>query len=157
MEKAMFHLSFRGVRNFPPCALSRHHFQIRRIKTRIRDGKLTVESNNELLAGWVFESDFEISTIVILDAKISGSEGALSFRFLGIRYAPQRERFKYLTVYKGSGGNVSATQYGSECVQSSDRGSEDCLFLNLWTPYIPWSPRDELAKDLKPVMFSTHG
>jgi hypothetical protein len=50
------------------------------------------------LAGWVFESDFEISTIVILDAKISGSEGALSFRFLGIRYAPQPERFKYSTV-----------------------------------------------------------
>jgi carboxylesterase type B len=101
--------------------------------------------------------DFEISTIVVLDAKIIRFRDALSFRFLGIRYATQPERFKYSTVYKGSGGNVSATQYGSECVQSPDKGSEDCLFLNIWTPYIPRSPRDALAKDLKPVMFFIHG
>jgi len=55
--------------------------------------QLTVESNSELLTGWVFESNFEISTIVILDIKIIRFRDALSFRFLGIRYASQPERF----------------------------------------------------------------
>jgi carboxylesterase type B len=78
-----------------------------------------------------------------------------SFRFLGIRYAPQPERFTYSTLYTGPGGTVSALDYGSECVQGTS-GSEDCLFLNVWTPYLPASPSSSSSK-LKPVLFWIHG
>lgn len=79
----------------------------------------------------------------------------LAFRFFGIRYAPQPERFTYSTLYKGSGGAASALNYGSECPQG-DAGSEDCLFLNIWTNYLP-RPGCSNKKDLKPVMFWIHG
>lgn len=79
----------------------------------------------------------------------------MSFRFLGIRYAPQPKRFTYSTPYTGTGGNVSATTYGSQCIQSGG-GSEDCLFLNIWTPYLP-AHGGAPANKLKPVMFWIHG
>lgn len=78
----------------------------------------------------------------------------LSFRLEGIRYAPQPERFTYSSLYEGTGNNASATTYGSECVQGATR-SEDCLFLNIWTPYL--SAHGGAPKsDLKPVMFWIH-
>lgn len=39
-------------------------------------------------------------------------------------------------------------------MQAGNIGSEDCLFLNVWTPYLP--EKGESA-DLKPVMFWIHG
>ena len=56
----------------------------------------------------------------------------------------------------GTGNNASATSYGSECVQSGDVGSEDCLFMNIWTPYLP-AHGGAPSSDLKPVMFWIHG
>ena len=76
----------------------------------------------------------------------------LSFRFLGVRYAPQPKRFTYSTPYKGTASS-DATTYGSQCVQSGG-GSEDCLFLNIWTTYLPAHAG---SKQLKPVMFWIHG
>ncbi|KAI2636430.1 alpha/beta-hydrolase [Hypomontagnella submonticulosa] len=96
--------------------------------------QITVKSNNESLTG--FRDRF-------------------SFRFLGIRYAPQPKRFTYSEPYVGSGEEVSATAYGSQCAQPTDVGSEDCLFLNIWTTYVP-GPQSS-AKKLKPVMFWIHG
>lgn len=78
----------------------------------------------------------------------------LSFRFLGVRYAPKPGRFTYPELYAGSGQEQSALEYAPQCVQYGS-GSEDCLFLNIWTPYLPQgncSPRK-----LKPVMFWMHG
>ncbi|KUJ14597.1 cholinesterase [Mollisia scopiformis] len=99
-----------------------------------RRWQVTVHSNNEYLTGF---------------------RDRLSFRFLGVRYAPQPKRFTYSTRYVGTGSNVSATSYGSECVQSGG-GSEDCLFLNIWTPYLP-AHGGAPASKLKPVMFWIHG
>ncbi|KAI1104210.1 alpha/beta-hydrolase [Jackrogersella minutella] len=96
--------------------------------------QITVKSNNESLTG--FRDRF-------------------SFRFLGVRYAPQPERFTYSEPYSGSGGDVPATVYGSQCVQTGNVGSEDCLFMNIWTTYIP-GPKSDTEK-LKPVMFWIHG
>lgn len=74
-----------------------------------------------------------------------------------MRYAPQPERFTYSELYTGSNATVSATSFRSECAQSTTLGSEDCLFLNIWTPYLP-RPEDEGDKSkLKPVMFWIHG
>ncbi|KAN0105826.1 cholinesterase [Hyaloscypha variabilis] len=83
---------------------------------------------------------------------LTGFRDRLSFRFLGIRYAPQPKRFTYSTPYKGNGSS-DATSYGSQCLQSGG-GSEDCLFLNIWTTYLP-APAG--SKQLKPVMFWIHG
>ncbi|KAB5557953.1 Alpha/Beta hydrolase protein [Coniochaeta sp. 2T2.1] len=85
----------------------------------------------------------------------TGFRDRLAFRFFGIRYAPQPKRFTYSTAYKGSGGSVSALNYGSQCVQGNS-GSEDCLFLNIWTNYLPKAGCTK-PKNLKPVMFWIHG
>ncbi|KAI1212406.1 alpha/beta-hydrolase [Annulohypoxylon truncatum] len=96
--------------------------------------QITVESNNETLTGF---------------------RDRLSFRFLGIRYASQPERFTYSEPYTGNGNETSALGYGSQCVQAGDLGSEDCLFLNIWTTYIPGP--NSTVEALKPVMFWIHG
>ncbi|KAI1296158.1 Alpha/Beta hydrolase protein [Xylaria venustula] len=85
---------------------------------------------------------------------ITGFRDRLSFRFLGIRYAAQPKRFAYPTLYIGNNSDISATQYGSECIQGTS-GSEECHFLNIWTPFIP-GPRSG-RQSLRPVMFWIHG
>lgn len=80
-----------------------------------------------------------------------------SFRFYGVRYAPQPERFTYSELYKGSNTTVSATNFGSECAQGTDTGSEDCLFLNIWTPFLPKASSEDTASSLKSVLFWIHG
>lgn len=85
---------------------------------------------------------------------ITGFRDKYSFRFEGVRYAAEPERFTYSSVYNGT-GHSDALTFGSECVQGA-AGSEDCLFLNIWTPYLP--AKDEESEDkLKPVMFWIHG
>lgn len=82
-----------------------------------------------------------------------GFRNQKSFRFLGIPYANPPERFVYSTPYSPTGQTIQATAYGSQCAQASS-GSEDCLFLNIQTPYIP---KAGSKKDLRPVMFWIHG
>ncbi|KAJ6036527.1 hypothetical protein N7540_000806 [Penicillium herquei] len=86
---------------------------------------------------------------------LTGFRDRLSFRFLGIRYAPHAERWTYPQLYEGAGDHVSALDYGSICAQGST-GTEDCFFLNVWTPYLPKSASPK-KKSLKPVMFWIHG
>jgi carboxylesterase type B len=82
-----------------------------------------------------------------------GFRNQKSFRFLGIPYAEPPKRFEYTTLYSGKGKTVDATKYGNVCAQYSD-GSEDCLFLNIQTPYIP--KKGDKAS-LRPVHFFIHG
>ncbi|CAJ2510094.1 Uu.00g059940.m01.CDS01 [Anthostomella pinea] len=88
---------------------------------------------------------------------ITGFRDRYSFRFLGVRYAPQPKRFTYSAPYTGNGSEVSATGYASECAQVvySYIGSEDCLFVNIWTSYLP-RPQS-LGTKLRPVMFWIYG
>lgn len=76
---------------------------------------------------------------------------------MGIRYAPQPKRFSYSVPYKGSGKTVSALDFGPQCMQGGSGGSEDCLFLNVWTPYLPKPDCKPRKSSLKPVMFWIHG
>jgi carboxylesterase type B len=95
--------------------------------------QIQVESNNEVLTGF---------------------RDRLAFRFFGVRFAPKPERFAYPVMHNGSGETVSALEYGSQCLQGSG-GSEDCLFLNIWTPHLPSSRCG--SKQLKPVMLWIYG
>lgn len=82
-----------------------------------------------------------------------GYRNQKSFRFLGIPYANPPQRFVYSTPYSPTGQTINATAYGSQCAQASS-GSENCLFLNIQTPYIP---KQGDRSDLRPVMFWIHG
>ncbi|KAF1938820.1 alpha/beta-hydrolase [Clathrospora elynae] len=82
-----------------------------------------------------------------------GFRNQKSFRFLGIPYADTPKRFKYSSLYSNKGQTIQATAYGSSCAQGGS-GSEDCLFLNVETPYIP---KAGSKKQLRPVLFWIHG
>jgi hypothetical protein len=88
-----------------------------------------------------------------------GYRNSKSFRFNGIRYADTPERFEYSDLYSGKGETINATVYGSQCLQSGGSvGSEDCLFLNIQTPYIPYAKHGPSQKqNLRPVFFWIHG
>lgn len=77
----------------------------------------------------------------------------VSFRFLGMRFAEEPERFTRSTLYKPS-GDLSALEYGQYCAQPTG-GGEDCLFLNVWTPFLP-ANRGKTTQ-LRPVMFWIYG
>ncbi|KAK8175944.1 cholinesterase [Phyllosticta citrichinensis] len=89
---------------------------------------------------------------------LTGYRDRHSFRFLGIRYAAQPERFTHSTLYSGS-TNAPALEFSPLCVQTdcdATTCSEDCLFLNIWTPYLPKGGASQSTK-LKPVLFWIHG
>ena len=72
-----------------------------------------------------------------------------TWKFLGIRFAPKPERFGYATLYEGTGA-TSTIKFGNDCIQAPGGGNEDCLFLNVWTPYLP--AKKVPKKKLKAVM-----
>ncbi|KAH6891781.1 cholinesterase [Coprinopsis sp. MPI-PUGE-AT-0042] len=84
----------------------------------------------------------------------TGTRDKRSFRFLGIPYANPTQRFAYSDLYSGA-GRLSALSFGQPCLAIDLNGSEDCLFLNIYTPYLPTD--DRKPKVLKPVMFFIHG
>ncbi|KAK6505852.1 hypothetical protein TWF481_007742 [Arthrobotrys musiformis] len=86
--------------------------------------------------------------------KITGFRDAAGFRFDGVRYANPAQRFQHSTVFDNTGSS-NALAFGDMCVQGGG-GSEDCLFLNIATPYLPPAFPGH-SKDLKPVMFIIHG
>ncbi|XP_046995582.1 cholinesterase-like [Schistocerca americana] len=74
--------------------------------------------------------------------------------FLGIPYAqpPLGElRFQPPQAASGWEGVRNATEYGSDCVQETGEGSEDCLYLNV---YVPGAPQEGAGL---PVLFYVHG
>lgn len=84
-----------------------------------------------------------------------GFRNQKSFRFIGIPYANPFQRWEYSTVFDQTGQVINATAYGPDCVQvGDDNTSEDCLYLNIQTPYIP---RVGSTEHLRPVMFTIHG
>lgn len=95
------------------------------------------------------------TTVRTGEANIVGYRDKLSFRFLGLKYASFPSRFTYST-YQAPRGNVSALVYGPGCIQggcSTPTCSEQCLYLNVWTPHLPSNSQSPK----KAVMFWIHG
>nr|CAD7416654.1 unnamed protein product [Timema poppensis] len=85
---------------------------------------------------------------------VTSSYGLTYNSYLGIPYAqpPVGDlRFKAPQDPVAWEGTRDATTFGSSCVQDSVSGSEDCLYLNVYTPQNPSS-----AANL-PVMVYIHG
>ncbi|KAF3192540.1 hypothetical protein TWF788_000151 [Orbilia oligospora] len=86
-----------------------------------------------------------------------GHRNQKSFRFLGIPYVAFPGRFQYSKYPSAPSGLVDATQYRKQCSQpwqAEGTTAEDCLFINIQTPYIPKSGS---TKRLRPVHFWIHG
>jgi para-nitrobenzyl esterase len=83
----------------------------------------------------------------------SGNNVIMASGFSGIRYA-QAERFRApIPVLSAEQPFAEPGQFGPACPQAGDRynpQSEDCLFLNVWTPIAP-------AKKPRAVMVYFHG
>lgn len=92
-------------------------------------------------------------TIASGDNAFVGYRNKKSFRFLGIPYADTPSRWKYSSLYSKTGQTIQATSYGPQCAQGGS-GSEDCLFLNIQTPYLP---KVGSQSNLRPVLFWIHG
>lgn len=112
--------------------------------------------SNSAVQGLPQNSTATADTIVSIAAgsnTYTGYFNKKSFRFNGIKYAQQPERFGFSSLYERDGETVNATAYGPQCIQGGG-GSEDCLYLNIQTPYVPASGS---SKNLRPVMFWIHG
>lgn len=79
---------------------------------------------------------------------MTGYRDARSFRFLGIPFADppvEKLRFAPPQPYSGSKQSMDATKFSPSCIQSAssfgtlNNGgiSEDCLYLNIYTPILP--------------------
>jgi len=115
--------------------------------------QVQVESNNETVTGYIAHRPY-CSPSDPTDWSYRFRD-RLTFRFRGVRFAPQPERFSHPKIHNGTGATVSALNYGSECIQVRG-GSEDCLFLNIWTPFLPTVSTSSTQK-LKPVLFWVFG
>ncbi|KAK4247277.1 hypothetical protein C7999DRAFT_32252 [Corynascus novoguineensis] len=84
------------------------------------------------------------------------------WKFRGIRFAETPERFTYSRVASfDDEGEVDATTAGVDCSQpggnAENGSSEDCLFANVWTPYLPPKGSENKKSKLKPVMLYLYG
>ncbi|KAL0581783.1 hypothetical protein V5O48_000260 [Marasmius crinis-equi] len=118
------------------------------------------------------DTDFSASPkidVVSNGTVFTGTRDHLTFRFMGIPYAQSptgQLRFKYAQPW--SGNSVDATALKPGCpqfgfFQDNELGlnpwgiSEDCLFLNVYTPLVPSESPSEKSPALKPVLFWIHG
>ena len=111
-------------------------------------------------------------TVKTWNGKLEGmkeetSTGQTFYKFLSVPYAEPpigKLRFRDPMAKKYWSGTLNATQDPERCVQISAlpgtpvvlAGSEDCLYLNIYTPNLP-NPDHLGSSHLMPVMFWIHG
>ncbi|RYE93330.1 MAG: hypothetical protein EOO77_45635, partial [Oxalobacteraceae bacterium] len=90
-------------------------------------------------------------------ARAKGYRNLKSFRFLGIPYSNSPGRWEYAKVNPARGKTFDANTFGAPCIITGDPlSAEDCLFLNIRTPYLPSSEQATTPK-LRPVVVFIHG
>lgn len=104
-------------------------------------------------------------TVTSNDYTLTGYRDARSFRFLGVPFASPPIEDLRLAPPQGYTGpkNIDATSMGDICIQSPSplstvpiRGmSEDCLNLNVFTPFLPHDDTKNTA--LRPVAVYVYG
>ena len=104
-------------------------------------------------------------TVTSNDYTFTGYRDARSFRFLGVPFASPPIKDLRLAPPQGYTGpkNIDATSMGDICIQSPSplstvpiRGmSEDCLYLNVFTPFLPHD--DTKTTALRPVAVYVYG
>ncbi|KFY29202.1 hypothetical protein V491_00141 [Pseudogymnoascus sp. VKM F-3775] len=83
---------------------------------------------------------------------ITGYRDFYNWHLFGVRFAPQPEHFSYSTVYYGD-GSTESLEFSPQCVQTPGPGSDDCVFLNEWTPYLPLHNSPPAMRKLKAAIF----
>ncbi|KAK5654525.1 hypothetical protein OQA88_7154 [Cercophora sp. LCS_1] len=101
---------------------------------------------------------------VVGNKQLTGYRDYHTFKFRGVRFANKPERFTYSKAASFEDeGEVDATEAGADCSQPvgevRNGSSEDCLFANIWTPYLPsfGDGKAKVRKNLKPVMLYLYG
>lgn len=89
---------------------------------------------------------------------LTGYRDRRSFRFLGIPFAVQPERWTHSVPLRHYSKPFEAIQAGPRCKQQDiSDSSEDCLSLDIYTPYLPMFGFIPSPSQLKPVMVFVHG
>ncbi|KAK4176461.1 Neuroligin-4, X-linked [Triangularia setosa] len=93
---------------------------------------------------------------------VTGYRDLHVWKFRGLRYADPPKRFANSQVANyEEDGEVDATKAGADCSQPigevRNGSSEDCLFANVWTPYLPRMADQDKKEQLKPVMLYLYG
>jgi carboxylesterase type B len=103
---------------------------------------------------------WQVTQAVGENTLMTGYRDAHTWKFRGIRYAKTPKRFGYSTEPFLEGGEVSAISPGADCVQPigevKNGSSEDCLFMNIWTPHLPRMAGVK-KEELRPVMLYLYG
>ncbi|GAB7345152.1 hypothetical protein MBLNU457_3541t2 [Dothideomycetes sp. NU457] len=114
----------------------------------------TQSSNQNMPSNAVATSANEVS-VYSQGNTFVGFRNQKSFRFQGIPFANPPARFEYSTLYSPKGQVINATAYGPDCAQPYESSSsENCLFVNIQTPYIP---KNGSTENLRPVHFWIYG
>jgi para-nitrobenzyl esterase len=101
----------------------------------------------------------DLPTIAVTGGQIHGGtldKGGAVFKGIPFAQAPAGDlRWREPAPVKAWNGVREATSFGAPCAQNTggrmqEKSSEDCLFLNVWTPEWP-------ARTRKPVMVWFHG
>ncbi|KAJ7280629.1 cholinesterase [Mycena rebaudengoi] len=110
-----------------------------------------ISGQTDLSAKWQVE-------VASGNLSVTGTRDHVSFRFLGIPFANSAARWTYSSLYTGP-PIISALTFGADCAEGTstglEAGAEDCLFLNIFTPFLPG--QSVSGNKLKPVMFWIHG
>ncbi|KAK4149756.1 hypothetical protein C8A00DRAFT_18603 [Chaetomidium leptoderma] len=116
---------------------------------------VSTRTSNNSSASWQVQQ-------TVSDKVLTGYRDYHVWKFRGIRFADTPKRFTYSKVASFEGaGEVDATTAGADCSQPigevQSGSSEDCLFANVWTPYLPHSGDGDKKAKLKPVMLYLYG